>query len=89
MNRAARDFFVKKYRLQGTNGTEKAFGSFFNIYVGFYDLANKLSTRIESNTNRELSLPDESVDFAAEDSIDVGIHKIILAPTQIGERRFT
>ena len=40
------------------------------------------------------SLPDESVvgEFRCkrnrEDSIDVGIHKIILAPTQIGERRF-
>ena len=36
--------------------------------IGFYDLADKLSTRIESNTNRKCSLPDESVDFAADET---------------------
>ena len=35
--------------------------------IGFYDLANKLSNRIESNTKRACSLPDESVDFAADE----------------------
>ena len=37
------------------------------IFIGFYDLADKLSTRIESNTNRKCSLPDES-DFAADET---------------------
>ena len=35
---------------------------------GFYDLANKPLTRIESNKNRACSLPAESVDFAADET---------------------
>ncbi len=34
----------------------------------FYDLASKLSNRIDSNTNRACSLLDESVDFAADET---------------------
>ena len=36
--------------------------------IGIYDLVNKLSTRIESNTGRACSWPDESVDFAADET---------------------
>ncbi len=36
--------------------------------IGIYDLVNKLSTRIESNTGRACSWPDESVDLAADET---------------------
>ena len=36
--------------------------------IGIYDLVNKLSTRIESNTGKACSWPDESVDFAADET---------------------
>ena len=71
----------------------------FNVEVyvlfastGFYDLANKLSTRIESNTKKARTLPDESLDFAADETgktrLMLGFTRLTLVPTRIGKRRF-
>lgn len=43
--------------------------------IEFYDLADKPSTRIETHTNRACSLPDEPVDFTADETGNTQLKK--------------